>query len=220
VRDRLKHVETPATARGTTFATSTCMSNRTVILTAIDAHPYAEQVVAAAARIAKMPGAELHVVHVVEAPELSRLTKQLEAARAIVEKACASLGDDVVPTVHLAAGEPAMQILQVASNLQADMIVIGTRDLSKLERVLLGSVVEPVTRRAQCPVFVVRPKDYHTREVRGIEPACPDCLETQRASEGEQLWCERHAKRHVHAHLHYELPEGFGGGSALIMPQT
>lgn len=207
-------------ARGTTFALARGMSNRTVILAAIDANRSAEQVIASAARIAKVPGAELHIVHVVEAPDLGRLTKQLEEARDIVAQACASLGDDIVPTVHLAAGEPSTQILQVASNLQADMIVIGTRELSKLERVLLGSVVEPVTRRAQCPVFVVRPKDYHSRAERGIEPACPDCLETQRESKGAQLWCERHTKRHVHAHLHYELPEGFGAGSALINPAT
>jgi len=195
-------------------------SNRTVILTAVDANRSAEQVVAAAARIAKMPGAELHLVHVVESPEVSHLTKQLEAARQIVREACASLDAEVVPTVHLAAGDPATQILQVASNLQADMIVIGTRELSKIERVLLGSVVEPVTRRAQCPVFVVRPKDYHTRDVRGIEPACPDCLEVQRSSGGDKLWCDRHATRHVHAHLHYELPSGFGAGSSLILPET
>jgi len=209
-------------ARGTTFATSTCMSNsnRTVILTAVDANRSAEQVVAAAARIAKMPGAELHLVHVVEAPELSHLTKQLEAARKVVEQACANLDPEVVPTVHLAAGEAATQILQVASNLQADMIVIGTRELSKLERVLLGSVVEPVTRRAQCPVFVVREKDYHTAAPKGIEPACPDCLEVQRESDGEKLWCERHAKRHVHGHLHYELPAGYGAGASLILPET
>jgi hypothetical protein len=96
--------------------------------------------------------------------------------------------------------------------------VIGTREMSKLERFLLGSVVEPVTRRAQCPVFVVRNKDYHTRDLKEIQPPCPDCLAKQRETKGQELWCARHQQRHVHAHLHYELPEGFGAGSQLIQP--
>jgi nucleotide-binding universal stress UspA family protein len=204
--------------RGTTFARPPTM-NRTVILTAVDANPSAVTVVAAAARIAALPGAELHIVHVVEAPDVNHLTAQLEQARTVVEKACGALSPDVVPTVHIAGGDPAKQILQVAANLHADMIVIGTRELSKVERLLLGSVVEHVARRAQCAVFVVRETDYHTRALRDIDPPCPECLAKQRESNGAELWCSRHSQRHVKAHLHYELPEGFGAGSSLIMPQ-
>ena len=192
--------------------------SRTVILTAVDANRSAQQVVAAAAQFASLPGAELHLVHVIESPNPSRLTAQLEDARKIVESATAALDPDLEMIIHLAAGDPATQILQVAANIQADMIVIGTREMTKLERVLLGSVVEPVTRRAQCPVFVVRRKDYHTRDLREIEPPCPDCLKTQRDSNGDKLWCARHSVRHIRANLHYELPEGFGVGSALLHP--
>jgi nucleotide-binding universal stress UspA family protein len=192
--------------------------SRTVILTAVDASKSAESVVAAAARICAMPGAELHVVHVIETPEVQRLTAQLEAGRAVAERALAGLPEGIVPTIHLAAGDPATQILQVAANLHADMIVIGTRELTKLERLLLGSVVEPVTRRAQCPVFVVRKTDYHSKDVREIEPPCAECVKVQRESAGAELWCARHKQRHVHGHLHYELPEGFGQGSSFILP--
>jgi nucleotide-binding universal stress UspA family protein len=206
-------------AYGTRFAPHWNMmsqENRTVILTAVDANRSAQEVVAAAARIAALPGAELHLVHVVEAPEVNHLTAQLEEARKVVERATSILPPDAVFTVHLAAGDPAAQILQVAANLHADIIVIGTREMSKLERFLLGSVVEPVTRRAQCPVFVVRKKDYHTRDLREIQPPCPDCIAKQRETNGKELWCARHSERHVHARLHYELPEGFGAGSQLI----
>jgi len=193
-----------------------CMStqNRTVILAAIDASPAAERVAAAAAQLASLPGAELHVVNVIETPVANHLTAQLEDARLVVSRAIAALSS--APTIHIAAGDPATQILQVAANIHADMIVIGTRELSRLERLLLGSVVEPVTRRAQCPVYVVRPKDYHTRAVPEVEPPCAECLAIQRSSGGAELWCAQHRQRHVKANLHYELPEGFGGGSALI----
>lgn len=192
---------------------------RTVILTAVDANRSAADVVAAAARIASLPGAELHVVHVIEAPVTNRLTGQLEEARDLVERAIADLPAEMRVAVHLAVGEPAAQILQVAANVQADMIVIGTREMNSLERFLLGSVVEPVTRRAQCPVYVVRKKDYHTRDLPEVEPPCPECLATQRSTRGQKLWCARHAQRHVHGNVHYELPEGFGAGSALIQPR-
>ena len=192
--------------------------SRTVILTAVDANRSAVDVVAAAAKIASIPGAELHIVHVIEAPVASQLTRQLEEARAVVAKATAELPPSTSLTVHLAAGEPAAQILQVAANIHADMIVIGTREMTRLERFLLGSVVEPVTRRAQCPVYVVRKKDYHTRDLAEIEPPCPECLAVQRKSNGAELWCARHSERHVHGNIHYELPEGFGQGSSLILP--
>jgi nucleotide-binding universal stress UspA family protein len=190
--------------------------SRTVILTAVDGSSAAQQVVAAAAQIASLPGAELHIVHVIESPMASHLTAQLEGARLLVERATEGLPPELPMTIHLAAGDPATQILQVAANLQADMIVIGTRAMTKLERVLLGSVVEPVTRKAQCPVYVVRAKDYHTRNIPEVEPPCPECLATQRRTHGTELWCSRHAQRHVHGNLHYELPEGFGQGSALL----
>jgi len=53
-------------------------------------------------------------------------------------------------------GHPAETILQVARDLRADMIVIGSHGRSGLGRVLLGSVAESVVRQASCPVLVVR----------------------------------------------------------------
>jgi nucleotide-binding universal stress UspA family protein len=192
--------------------------SRTVILTAVDANRSAQQVVAAAAQLASLPGGELHVVHVIEAPVASRLTAQLEEARGVVARATEALPPSARLAIHFAAGDPATQILQVAANIHADMIVIGTREMTTLERFLLGSVVEPVTRKAQCPVYVVRKKDYHTHDIKEIEPPCPECLAVQRKTKGAELWCTRHQQRHVHANVHYELPEGFGVGSSLLQP--
>lgn len=47
------------------------------------------------------------------------------------------------------------EILQVASELPADLIVIGTHGLSGLEHLLLGSVAERVLRKAACPVLTI-----------------------------------------------------------------
>ncbi len=192
---------------------------RVVILAAIDATPSASYVAHAAARFAT-PNVALHVVHVIEVPDAKRLTKQLEEGQRILTAATADLPPSITPIFHLAAGEPVIEILQVAANLQADLLVLGTQELTSFERLFLGSVVEPVTRRAQCPVFVVRRKDYHLKVVKEILPPCPDCVAKQNATHGAELWCARHSERHVHGHLHYELADSYGVGSSFIRPSV
>jgi nucleotide-binding universal stress UspA family protein len=57
--------------------------------------------------------------------------------------------------VDLVEGPVVDEILKQASELQGDLIVIGTAGLGGLKRLLLGSVAEPVVRRAPCPVMTV-----------------------------------------------------------------
>ena len=55
----------------------------------------------------------------------------------------------------LREGHTAGEILEQASVMAADLLVIGTHGRSGLERLLLGSVAEKVLRRARCPVLTV-----------------------------------------------------------------
>ncbi|MDQ2858523.1 MAG: universal stress protein [Candidatus Eremiobacteraeota bacterium] len=59
-------------------------------------------------------------------------------------------------TVRLLHGEPIEQLLQVAGDTQADLIVIGTHGRKGLARVYVGSVAEGILRRSSVPVLVVR----------------------------------------------------------------
>jgi nucleotide-binding universal stress UspA family protein len=52
-------------------------------------------------------------------------------------------------------GDPALKILQVAGEINADLIVMGTHGRTGLGRLLMGSVAEEVVRRAVCPVLTV-----------------------------------------------------------------
>jgi hypothetical protein len=119
---------------------------------------------------------------------------------------------------HLIVGPPKREILQLATDLLADVIVVGSHNRKGMERWLMGSVSEYVVRHACCSVIVARPKDYSSKAPE-IEPPCPDCLTTQRESDGERLWCARHAKHRVQPHLHYETPARFGVGSSFLRPE-
>jgi nucleotide-binding universal stress UspA family protein len=206
---------------------------RFVVLAAVDASEAAPEIVRVAANLARgVAGGELHLVHVVEdLPSPASLvpaplglgitsTEMVTEARKRMESLAADARSHFAGrlSTHVAAGSAWKHILQVAVDVQADLLVVGTHGRHGIKRLLLGSVAEVVARKASCPVLVVREKDYHAFVPPEIEPACPDCVAVQQQTGGAQLWCERHSQHHPHAHLHYEVPESFGLGSQLFRP--
>jgi nucleotide-binding universal stress UspA family protein len=53
-------------------------------------------------------------------------------------------------------GDPAAEILRVAQETHADLIVMGTHGRTGIGRLLMGSVAELVLRQAVCPVVMVK----------------------------------------------------------------
>ncbi len=53
-------------------------------------------------------------------------------------------------------GQPFVQIIRCAREVKADLIVMGSRGLTGLAQVLIGSVAEKVVRKAPCSVLVVK----------------------------------------------------------------
>ena len=53
-------------------------------------------------------------------------------------------------------GTPWREIVALAEELRVDAIVVGSRGLTAIQRLLLGSTAENVVRHASCPVLVVR----------------------------------------------------------------
>jgi nucleotide-binding universal stress UspA family protein len=62
--------------------------------------------------------------------------------------------------VHAPIGKPAHEILLCAEMVGADLILVGSKGLTGIERAVLGSVSERIVREAGCTVEVVRPKTY------------------------------------------------------------
>jgi nucleotide-binding universal stress UspA family protein len=195
-------------------------AKRTIVLVGIDFLALSKEVLAHAAELALSAGSELHVVHVL--PDLDVSAVQGERAIGVVNLAAdaqakletlsADLPDSVTRIfLHLSAGKPEVEIAQLASDIGADLIVVGTRGRSGIDRLVNGSVAENLLHLAPCPVQVFRPKSIPAWEQ--IVPPCPDCVEMQRATHRERLWCERHAERHPRAHTYSESPPNFAMGS-------
>jgi nucleotide-binding universal stress UspA family protein len=77
-------------------------------------------------------------------------------ARNKLEQARSSLeGRDVAAEFVATVGPPAAAILRLAEERGADLIVVGTRRKRFFERLVEGSVLQEVVRRARCDVLVV-----------------------------------------------------------------
>jgi len=98
---------------------------------------------------------------------------------------------------------PAHEIAQVAADLEAVLVVVGTHGRKAFSRMLLGSVAEQTVRFSPCPVLVVRPKTPPT-PIPSIQPPCARCVEARRSSAGKETWCEQHRERHGQRHTYHQ----------------
>lgn len=105
--------------------------------------------------------------------------------------------------VHARIGTPAKEIVALAAEATADILVVGTHGRSGVGRWLLGSVAEKVVRYAPCPVLVARPHPEHgpPNEEFQPEPPCAACVAKRQASGGATWWCDEHGREHVKPHV-------------------
>ncbi len=81
----------------------------------------------------------------------------------------AEVHDRVHFFVHARIGKAAPEILVLAREVGADLIIVGSRGMTGVERLLLGSTSEQIVREAGCSVEVARPKRYPEAELIPIE---------------------------------------------------
>jgi len=60
--------------------------------------------------------------------------------------------------LEIVSGDPSEEIIRLANIYQADLIVIGSRGLTGVKRILQGSVSSQVVEDAPCSVLVVKPR--------------------------------------------------------------
>ncbi len=71
---------------------------------------------------------------------------------------------------QLEEGDPVAEILRVAREQNCDLIAMGTHGRSALGRLLMGSVAEPVVRKAPCPVLTVKSPKHMASEREAPAP--------------------------------------------------
>ncbi len=135
------------------------------IIIAVDGSEHSYRALNYAKSLAGCFGAELYLVHVFPQTsdllgyeEYEKLVARREGAgQKILQSAREALGENgLVVYEELLEGPEAEAIIAVAETRQADLIVMGTRGLSDLQGLLVGSVSHKVIRFAHCPVLVVR----------------------------------------------------------------
>lgn len=135
------------------------------ILVPTDGSDYSFKAGERAVYLAKMTGARVYVLNVVDtnmafrsgihySEDVCGMEKSAHDATGRIKQLCDQAG---VPCEEIIApGKPADVIVNVAEKVGADLIVIGSIGMSAIERVLIGSVSDKVIRHAKCPVLLVR----------------------------------------------------------------
>ena len=144
------------------------------VLVPVDFSPHSEAALLVAIDLAKCLGQPLLVLHVVHDPGAmpgyySKALKKKQLHR--IEDAAGEMLDEFLHAVGkrhreikklpnieslLVKGLPSHRVLEIAEQRSASMIVVGSRGLTGLQHLLIGSVAERIVHLAKVPVTVVK----------------------------------------------------------------
>jgi nucleotide-binding universal stress UspA family protein len=131
--------------------------------------------------LSSSPNATLHLVHVLGRAALKGETDHTS----VVDDALAKLHEWVLDKagskdnpigkrirLEVAIGDPAEELVQVAVDNDADLLLLGTHGRKGVAKLVLGSVAEQVLHLSPCSVFIARPPDFENRfKSPAIEPS-------------------------------------------------
>ncbi len=143
----------------------------TRILLATDGSKQAELAARTAVDLAANTDSELHIITVArleprpdhDIPESGGYLKRMYAS---IEREAQEVLDEqvkkivkpggIIPQVHLGRGRPDREIVRLADEIGAGLIIMGSRGRGGVRSALMGSVSDSVVRHAHCPVLVMR----------------------------------------------------------------
>ena len=140
---------------------------RTIVV-GIDGSATAGEALTKSVELARSLGATLHVVSAFHAwkpdagpIEVRAQQQAADTTEAVLERAAAAVREQGVQVAtHAAAGSPGDVLIDVAEQVSADLIVVGSQGLTGAKRFLLGSVPNNVAHHARCDVMIVRTGDH------------------------------------------------------------
>ena len=134
----------------------------TKILLATDGSEYAIRATEAAADLAGKSGSELHVVHVwQDVPGFAHAFVKRELKRQgqeILDEQVKEIegAGGTVTQAHLRGGRTSDEVIELSDELEVGLLVVGSRGLGAVRRILVGSHSEEIVHHARVPVMVVR----------------------------------------------------------------
>jgi nucleotide-binding universal stress UspA family protein len=144
-----------------------------VIVVGTDGSESAGIAVQRAAALAKLAGGVLHIASAYRPIALSGMALAAGAGSASIDvdalnhgvaaeaaalcehAAAAARGEGVTCAVHAVPGEPADVLIAIATDVRADVLVIGNRGMSGARRFVLGSVPNKVSHHSPCSLLIV-----------------------------------------------------------------
>ena len=138
------------------------------ILVAVDFSETSNRALDAAVDLAKQFGARLEIVHAFTSPvpamypyDVGLPDTLLRDARNAAKEMLKAESEKVESAglsvrTHMTETPAASSIARVAAEIEADLLVIGTRGHSGLKHILMGSVAEHAVRDSPCSVLVVK----------------------------------------------------------------
>jgi nucleotide-binding universal stress UspA family protein len=142
------------------------------VLVAIDFSMLSRRALRWALDYAKHQPCHIHTVHVIDRRwRREDLRADLDSLRAELVDVHDAAVAELAPLVdedertrigslheHVAIGDPAGEVVALASELGADLIVVGSHGGDAMRRLFTGSIATKVVRDASCPVVVVKEK--------------------------------------------------------------
>ena len=151
------------------------------ILIALDYNPSAQKIAETGYALAKSMNAQVILLHIISdaayysLPNYSPImgfnsfnnldiiqTDIIEvlkkAAQEYLDKSKQHLGDESIQTI-VKDGDFGQSILDTATEMNVDVIVMGTHSRNGLDKILMGSVAEKVLHKSSIPLFIIPTKD-------------------------------------------------------------
>jgi len=138
------------------------------ILVPVDFSDYSKKALVYAVDFAKTVNAKLYLIYVIEPqiypadftmgqviptinPDLSEASE-----KELLRFADEVIGDQIPYETISKMGQPFYEIIETASEIDSDLIIIATHGHTGVEHLLFGSTAEKVVRKAPCPVLTLR----------------------------------------------------------------
>ncbi len=114
-------------------------------------------------------------------------------------------GPSIDVWLHIALGHVGTQLLQLAVDYRAQLIILGPHRGPRLDPRVIGRTAKWVLEHSHCPVLVARRMRRPFLEpIPKLVATCAECIRSREASAGAEHWCQAHAQTYAPTRSHVQ----------------